>query len=195
MHDLLAEDGSFFLHCDWRVVDVLKIVLKDIYGTNNFLNQIIWHYYNIAPSSKRFFAKNHDVILWFSKNINQQTFKIDVLRQPYAKGSAYAKSGWSKDSKYSPNPEGKLMDDVWDLPTINNMSHERVGYATQKPEKLIQRIIIGCSKEDDLVADFFCGSGTTAAVAEKLNRKWIVADLGRFAIHTTRKRMINIQRH
>ncbi len=194
MHNLLAEDGSFFLHCDWRVVDILKIVLKDIFGEKNFLNQIIWHYYNIAPSSKRFFAKNHDVILWFSKKENGQTFKIDILRQPYAEGSQYAKSGWSKDSIYNPNPDGKLMDDVWDIPTINNMAHERVGYATQKPEKLIERIIEGCSNEGDLCADFFGGSGTLAAVAEKLGRKWISCDLGRFAIHTQRKRLIGVQR-
>ena len=194
MHQLLAEDGSIYVHCDWRVNSYLRFILEDIFGNKNSLNQIIWHYYNIAPSSKRFFAKNHDVIFWHAKEKNRQIFNLEELRIPYEEGSAYAKKGWSKDSKYAPNPKGKLMDDVWRIPTINNMAKERVGYATQKPEVLLERIIKASSNEGDLVADFFCGSGTTAAVAEKLGRKWIACDLGRFAIHTTRKRMIQVQR-
>jgi DNA modification methylase len=194
MHQLLAEDGSIYVHCDWRVNSYLNFILEDIFGNKNSLNEIIWHYYNIAPSSKRFFAKNHDVIFWHAKEKNRQLFNLEELRIPYEEGSAYAKGGWSKDSKYAPNPKGKLMDDVWRIPTINNMAKERVGYATQKPEVLLERIVKASSNEGDLVADFFSGSGTTAAVAEKLGRKWIASDLGRFAIHTTRKRMIQVQR-
>jgi len=194
MHDLLAEDGSIYVHCDWRMNSYISIILDNIFGNSNSLNEIIWHYYNIAPSSKRFFAKNHDNIFWYAKNEKKQIFNLENLRIPYEEGSAYAKKGWSKNSKYKPNPEGKLMDDVWRIPTINNMAIERIGYATQKPEALLERIIKASSNKSDLVADFFCGSGTTCAVAEKLGRKWIGVDLGRFAIHITRKRIINVQR-
>jgi len=193
MRELLSEKGSIYVHCDWRVNSFLSIILDDIFGTDNSVNEIIWHYYNIAPSSKRFFAKNHDNIFWYTKEKKGQIFNLEELRIPYEEGSAYAKKGWSKDSKYLPNPKGKLMDDVWRIPTINNMATERVGYATQKPEALLERIIKASSNESDLVADFFCGSGTTGAVAEKLGRRWIMADLSRFAIHTTRKRLLGIE--
>lgn len=190
--ELLSEKGSFFIHVDWRTSAYVKLLMDEVFGVKYFKNEIIWHYYNIAPSSKRIFAKNHDTIFWYTKSDNNHTFDIDFLRIPYEEGSQYAKKGWSKDSLYKPSEHGKLMDDVWRIPTINNMSHERVGYPTQKPESLLERIIIGCSKEGDLIADFFGGSGTTAAVAEKNNRNWIISDLGRYAIHTTRKRMLEI---
>lgn len=193
MRELLADNGSIYVHLDWHVGHYVKIIMDEIFGKENFVNQVIWHYYNIAPASKKFFARNHDLILWYAKDIKKrETFNLEELRIPYEKGSAYAQRGWSKTSKYAPHPKGKLMDDVWRIPTINNMARERVGYATQKPEALLERIIKASSSEGDLVADFFCGSGTTGPAAEKLGRRWIMADLSKFAIHITRKRLLDI---
>lgn len=118
------------------------------------------------------------------------------MRVPYKETSGYAKSGivGASGKKYEPHPDGTPVDDVWDIPIINPLSDERVGYPTQKPVTLIERIIKASSNEGDIVLDPFCGCGTTGAAAEKLGRKWIMSDLGRFAIHTTRKRMIDLQR-
>lgn len=192
MREILAEDGSIYVHCDWRMDSYIRLILDDLFGRNNFLNVITWHYYNIAPSSKKFFAKNHDVILWYAKKNKKQTFNLDELRIPYEEGSAYAKKGWSKGAKYTPNPKGKLMDDVWRIPTINNMAKERVGYPTQKPESLIKQILVASSNRDDLVIDCFAGSGTVAAVAEKLGRKWVVTDFGKHSIYTMQRRILRI---
>ena len=192
MREILADDGSIFLHIDQKMNHYVKIVMDEIFNKSNFINEVIWHYYNIAPSSKQQFAKNHDTILWYAKQRGAQTFNLEKLRIPYSPGSAYAKKGWSKDSKYNPNPKGKLRDDVWRIPTINNMAKERTGYPTQKPEKLIKIFIDGCTKPGDLIIDMFAGSGTTAAVAEKLGRRWIMCDFGKHAIYTMQKRMLEI---
>ncbi|HUU88782.1 MAG TPA: site-specific DNA-methyltransferase [Candidatus Glassbacteria bacterium] len=194
LRELLSDDGSIYLHLDWKKSHYIKIILDEVLKEVNFQNEIIWHYYNIAPSSKKFFAKNHDVIFWYSKINTNQIFHLEDLRIPYEEGSAYAKTGWSKDSKYLPNPKGKLMDDVWRIPTINNMAKERIGYPTQKPEKLLERIIKASSNKGDIVFDAFAGSGTTLAVAEKLGRRWIGIDCGKLAIYTMQKRLLNLKR-
>ena len=191
--DILADDGSIFVHLDWKKSHYIKLVLDEIFGENNFVNDIVWHYYNIAPSSKKMFAKNHDIIFWYSRVNKCQIFNLEELRIPYEEGSAYAKKGWAKGAKYSPNPNGKLMDDVWRIPTINNMAKERIGYPTQKPEVLIERILKASTNEDDIVLDFFSGSGTTVSVAEKLNRKWISCDIGKLSFYTIQKRILNIE--
>jgi len=193
LRELLSDDGSIYVHLDWKKSHYIKIVLDEILKEVNFQNEIIWHYYNIAPSSKKFFAKNHDVLFWYSKVNTNQIFNLEDLRIPYEEGSAYAKKGWSKNAKYSPNPKGKLMDDVWRIPTINNMAKERIGYPTQKPEILIERIIKASSNKGDIILDAFAGSGTTLAVAEKLGRRWIGVDCGKFAIYTMQKRMLNLK--
>jgi len=204
MHDLLADDGSIYVHCDWRVNPYLKLVLDDTFGVYNFKNEVIWSYFRYTAKSKDF-QKMHDNILIYSKNINpifnqlyedyQETtlkyhkWEIDVNGKEF-----YWKRGKNIETYKIYKSEGVALNDVWKIPQIGPIGKERVGYPTQKPEILLSRVIRASSKEGDLVCDFFCGSGTTAAVAEKLDRKWIVADLGRFAIHTTRKRMINVQR-
>ncbi len=192
MREILADDGSIFLHIDQKMNHYVKVIMDEIFNKRNFINEVIWHYYNIAPSSKQQFAKNHDTILWYAKQRGAQTFNLEKLRIPYSPGSAYAKKGWSKDSKYNPNPKGKLRDDVWRIPTINNMAKERTGYPTQKPEKLIKIFIDGCTNSGDLIIDMFAGSGTTASVAEKLGRRWIMCDFGKHAIYTMQKRMLEI---
>jgi len=168
--------------------------MDETFGPERYLNEIIWHYTG-GGRSTNYFSKKHDHVLWYAKG-KSWTFNIDAIRVPYKETSGYAKGGIISASgkKYEPNPLGTPVDDVWDIPIINPLADERIGYPTQKPEILIERIIKASSDEGDLVADFFCGSGTLAAVAEKLGRKWICSDLGKFAIHTTRKRMIGVQR-
>ncbi len=199
MHNLLAEDGSIYVHCDWRVSYYLRFLLDDVFGANQFVNEIAWCTTGASRVEKNY-PRKHDTILYYSKSDNY-TFNKDDIRIPYAEGSidranrnVIAKGGMNFDS-IELNSDGKIPEDFWvDVQRAARYPGENVGYPTQKAEKLLERIIKASSNEGDLVADFFCGSGTTAAVAEKLGRKWIAADLGRFAIHTTRKRMIGVQR-
>ncbi len=214
MHQLLSEDGSIYVHCDWRVSPLLKILLDDIFGSSNFRNIIIWNYSGWNKQLNQSFEKRYDSIVFYSKS-EKQLFNSYFI--PYANKMEYIKTRKQKVHKDENGKEytldtrdngkrvtkvyveeslsrGKPTNDVWFIDKVNNSSKEGLSYPTQKPEALLERIIKASSNEGDLVADFFSGSGTTAAVAEKLGRKWIAADLGRFAIHTTRKRMINVQR-
>jgi len=199
MHNLLAEDGSIYLHCDWRVGYYLRFLLDDVFGSNQFVNEIAWCTTGASRVEKNY-PRKHDTILYYSKS-PKYTFNKDTIRIPYAEGSidranrnVIATGGMNFDS-IELNADGKVPEDFWlDIQRAARYPGENVGYPTQKSEKLLERIIKASSNEGDLIADFFCGSGTTAAVAEKLGRKWITADLGRFAIHTTRKRLINVQR-
>lgn len=201
MRDLLADDGSIYVHCDWRVNSSLRHVLDELFGKELYQNEIIWHYRRWTAPSNRF-QKLHDVILFYTKS---QNFTFNKLLTAYTEGSVQRKEqGVLHRFKKGEEPvmvsqkevqsEGVPENDVWQIPFVAPSAKERIGYPTQKPETLVERIIKASSNEGDLVADFFCGSGTTAAVAEKLGRKWITSDLGKFAIHTTRKRMIGVQR-
>ena len=205
MRDILADDGSIYVHCDWRLSGSIKLILNEIFDIKFFRNEIIWHYSTLGRPDDRF-AQKHDTIFCYGKSENT-FFNLSEAKIPYSQD--YIKSHFrDKDDKgrqcrkrvdagklriYYPD-EGMIPNDVWEIPYENSMSKNRTGYPTQKPEKLIERIIKSSSKENDIVCDFFVGSGTTAAVCEKLGRKWICSDLGKFGIHTTRKRMINIQR-
>jgi len=206
MHDLLAEDGSIYVHCDWRVNSFMRLCLDEIFGKDNFRNEIIWHY-DIGTAPAKDFKRKHDIIFRYSKSDNY--FYNQVIIPPHNPerynlvdndGRHYAVRGDTGKKVYA--DEGQPEDDVWTflktdkLRNLNSMAEERrsIGYPTQKSEFLLERIIKASSNEGDLVADFFCGSGTTLAVAEKLNRKWIGSDLGKFSIHTSRKRLIGVQR-
>lgn len=213
MRDLLAEDGSIYVHCDWRVNAYLRLVLDEVIGKELFNNSIAWHYSGWNKKLSSAFERRHDTILFYSKS-KKPVF--NSFFEPWASKEDYVKARKQKVRKDDTGREyvlsdagggqrvkrfldevmeqGVVVDDVWDLDKINNSAKEALGYPTQKPNSLLARIIKASSNENDIVADFFCGSGTTAAVAEKLGRKWIVSDLGKFAIHTTRKRMIGVQR-
>jgi DNA modification methylase len=192
MHELLSEHGSIFVHIDYRAQAMVKLILDEVFGANAFVNEIIWHYTG-GGRSKNHFARKHDIIYWYRKGASH-TFNIEQLRMPYKKTSSYARHGIKASSgkQYNPNPKGTPPDDVWDIPIINPMAKERVNYPTQKPEILLERIIQAASQPNDIVADFFCGSGTSLAVAEKLGRRWIGCDLGRHSINTTLKRLLDI---
>lgn len=194
IHNLLAEDGSIYVHCDYRVNAILRFLLEDIFLTSNLRNEIIWCYRQ-GGRGVNAYPNKHDTVFWYSKS-NCWIFNGDKVRVPYQGTGGYVSKGRNivNGKEYKINPLGKIPEDWWDIPAINPEAKERLGYPTQKPEALLERIIKASSNKSDLVADLFCGSGTTAAVAEKLGRKWIACDLGRFAIHTTRKRLIGIQR-
>jgi adenine-specific DNA-methyltransferase len=195
MHNLLADDGSMFLHCDWRISSYLRIILDDIFGSKNFRNEIIWIYTGPSAPNQRQFSRKHDNILWYTKS-DMWIFNVDDVRIPYDETTAgkFESEGTGFGGKPADLSKGKIPEDWWYLPVVSRIRPEILGYPTQKPEKLLERIIKASSNEGDLIADFFCGSGTTAAVAEKLGRKWITTDLGRFSIHTARKRLIGVQR-
>lgn len=192
MHALLAEDGSIYVHCDWRTAPYVRLLLDQVF--KHHVNEIIWHYTG-GGRSDRHFSRKHDTIFIYAKT-DKFIFNKDEIRIAYKKTSGYAKSGIVARSgrRYLPNPLGTVPDDVWDLPIINPLASERLGYPTQKPEALLERIILASSRKGDLVADFFCGSGTLPAVAQRLGRKWLAADIGALAIHTARKRLIEVIR-
>jgi adenine-specific DNA-methyltransferase len=201
MRDLLSDRGSIYVHCDYRVNAYMRMILDEVFGGDNFRNDIIW-WYLWGGRGRDSWNKKHDNIFFYSKTDNFIFNYRDVLddqqlitesaknRVKYAGALVNHREGKEKDV-----PLGKVLpSDTWYIATINAMSAERLNYPTQKPEALLERIIKASSNEDSLVADFFCGSGTTLAVAEKLGRRWIGADLGRFAVHTARKRLIGVQR-
>lgn len=190
MIELLSPDGIIAVHSDWRLSHHIRCLLDEMLGPDHFVNEVIWHYDYGARSRDRF-GKKHDTIAVYSKS-DQWTFHAEDVLVPYESGMTewrYTRGGQAGKEM----PKGKIPSDVWDI-KLNAMSKEHLAYPTQKPEALIERFVLAFSSPGDLVADFFVGSGTTAAVAERLGRKWLAADLGRFAIHTTRKRLIGVQR-
>lgn len=251
MHELLAEDGSIYVHCDWRVNSYMRLILDEIFGKENFKSEITWRKLNSPKSQSGGYGNQKDSIFLYSKsernifnvvysdleesslkpyckddndgrgkyrlieieaqgvqrNQNRKTFefmgyvapflyKKDTLEQWKKDGLIYvASSGRPSKKQYLSDVEGLITSDLWVDKNVSPIqSSEKVGYPTQKPEAFLERIIKASSNPGDLVADFFCGSGTTLSVAEKLGRKWIGTDLGKFGVHTTRKRMIGVQR-
>jgi site-specific DNA-methyltransferase (adenine-specific)/adenine-specific DNA-methyltransferase len=255
MRDLLAEDGLIFLHMGWNISHHVRLAMDEVFGRQNFVNQIIWRrqtaHSDIGQGSEHL-GRIHDVVLLYSRG---ERFAWNMQYQPYSKeyedgfykevepetgrryqlGDITAPGGASKGNpyyeflgvtrfwrfsekrmkelyeqgrivqkkpgtvprqkRYLDEMPGVPLQDLWlDINTVQPQSREHTGYDTQKPEEMLERILKLGSNEGDLVADFFCGSGTTAAVAEKLGRKWIATDLGKFGIHTTRKRLIQVQR-
>ncbi|MEN3029007.1 MAG: DNA methyltransferase [Aquificaceae bacterium] len=183
------------MHCDPTASHYLKVLMDAVFGHKNFRNEIVWCYTGGGKSS-RYFAKKHDIILFYSKT-DEYEFYGDAVRVPYRLDPSKRKSKWAWGKhgegakSYSPHPEGKIPEDWWHIPPINSQAKERLGYPTQKPEALLERIILASSKEGDLVLDPFCGCGTTIAVAHRLNRKWIGIDLTHLAINLIKWRLKN----
>ncbi|MCP9485910.1 MAG: site-specific DNA-methyltransferase [Gaiellaceae bacterium MAG52_C11] len=225
LRELLADDGTIYVHLDWRMCHYVKLMLDEIFGSSNFMNNVVWCY-STRQFSKRMWNRKHHDLLVYSKNPDRQVFNWDVegVLEPYSEATVKKYKHQDEVGYYrlsgrgitgSPIRSAKDVDpeweithphlvvreylgkgfaphDYWKIDIVNQSAHERTEYKTQKPERLLERAIKASSNEGDLVADFFVGSGTTAAVAEKLGRRWIACDLGRFAIHTTRKRLLNI---
>jgi len=248
MYGLLADDGSIYVHCDYRVGPYIKLILDEIFGQSNFLNMISWRRGPAHNDPKRY-GHNKDEIFFYSRgnsyiwnnpcgnfteehklafkkedNIGKYTtlplhgpshgqspkswrgtyppqgrtwaYKIEQLEEWDRLGKIeWSKNGVPRLKRYFSETKGAPLQEIWnDIPILLSNHGEHLGYSTQKPEALLERIINASSSENDIIADFFCGSGTTLAVAERFGRKWIGSDLGKFAIHTTRKRMIGVQR-
>lgn len=190
MHRILRPTGSIYLHVDPTASHYLKLVLDEIFGKNNFRNEIVWHYYNGATTSNKFYGRKHDVILFYSKQ-PVSLFK-NVIREPHEKTSGWMKKkGKNKhNASYgTPHPDGKRVHDVWRIPSINNMAKERTGYPTQKPLALLDRIIRASSQEADVVLDPFCGCATTCVKAQQLGRQWIGIDIEDQAAHLLVERL------
>ena len=257
MKDLLAEDGNIFVHCDTRVNYLLRNVLDELFGKDNFVNEIIWKRVSGGKNVSKNLPKNNDHILWYSKSKDYKVYDVyttpsEELIKSYTsddndgrgkyttqpmvnpgvrptlqfdyidkdgKKWEHPKNGWRFTEerirqldienklvkkgtlrfKYYLNDKlekGEILSNNWSDITGSTVSYsqESTNYPTQKPEKLLTRIVKMVTKKNDLICDFFAGSGTTAAVSEKLGRKWLCSDLGKFSIHTIRKRMIGIQR-
>lgn len=200
MRELLSDKGSIYVHLDWHVGHYVKVLMDEIFGRGNFIREVVWYFDNVSgfKSIADNWIRDHDILFWYAKN-NEKIFNKVYGEYPegYEKkfcnidsdGRKFMKRGGRK--QYLDELKGKPLGDVWRIPFINNMSSERVGYATQKPEALLERIIKASSNEDSIVADFYAGSGTTGAVAEKLGRKWIMSDLGKPANMIMRKRLID----
>ncbi len=192
MRELLAANGSMFVHLDWHVSHYVRVVLDEIFGKGSFRNEIVW-YYSGGGAPKDRFASKHDVIFWFQKSpAASVTYNADAVRMNYKWTDGQTRAdGSDRDLE-----RGKLADDVlgMDLLRLNKImpwASENLDYDTQKPEALVSTLIQAASNEGDLVADFFAGSGTTAAVAERLGRRWITSDLGKPAAMIVRKRLVD----
>jgi DNA modification methylase len=189
MHRLLTPDGSLYLHLDWHADSYARLLLDEIFGAEHLLNEIVWVYHGPSPI-RTAFNRKHDTILLYTKS-DTYTFNVDEVRTPYDPNTvktfeSSARAGFGK----IPNLErGKVPEDWWYFPVVARLHNERTGYPTQKPEALLERIILASSNPGDLVADFFCGSGTTAVVAQRHHRHFLMADVARRAVHTTRARL------
>ena len=247
MRDLLHEEGSIYVHCDYRLNSYLRLVMDEVFGNSNYVNEVTWKRTSAHSDPKRY-GINVDSVFCYSRmdrwiwnpqySIHSDEYKArfrnvdpdgrkwtdDNLTAKGLSGAGYTyeykgitslwrcppetmkrldsegrlhftKNSGIRLKRYLDETPGVPLQTLWDdIFPVNSQAIERLDYPTQKPEALLERIIQASSNEGDLVADFFCGSGTTAAVAEKLGRKWIATDLGKFAIHTTRKRLIGVQR-
>jgi len=254
MRDLLSDDGSIYVHCDYRLNSSIRLILDEIFGRENFKSEIIWQKLTSAKSQSKGYPNIIESIFYYTKSKDNYIFNTQfteksekLLKTHYRHtdektGKRYSHDNftqkgsgpprifegkeltppagkhwiWSQEridegmkndlivfsgtgmpyvKRFYDDVKGNVAENLWlDINPLNPMAKERINYPTQKPESLIERIIKASSNEGEIVADFFCGSGTTLSVAEKLGRKWIGCDLGKFSVHTTRKRMIDVQR-
>ena len=205
---LLSTRGSIYVHCDWRMNSYIRQMMNEFFGENNFQRELIWDISVLSgfKTKTNNWIRGHDTILYYSKKSYEAIFNKQRIehRSEYlarfnkidSEGRQYFDGRGERRYLDDAIKRGKAVGDVWnDIMSFQQVptSNERVGYDTQKPESLLERIIKASSNEGDLVADFFCGSGTTMVVAEKLGRRWIGCDLGRYGVHVSRKRILDIE--
>jgi len=192
IHRLLSPNGTLYLHLDWHADAYARLLLDEIFGANQLLNEIIWVYHGPSPIRKAFNRK-HDTILVYTKG-KDYTFNADAVRIPYDETTVktFASSNKAGFGKVPDLARGKVPEDWWYFPVVARLHSERTGYPTQKPEALLERVILASSNPGDLVADFFCGAGTTTVVAERLERHFIASDVSWRAVHTARARLAGL---
>ena len=191
MKELLSDRGSIYVHLDWHVGHYVKIMMDEIFGRENFVNEIIWCYKSGGVGEKTF-ARKHDNIFLYAKNMNNNIFNMQKEKSYFSS----TKPGFKNIEIFKDDKGWYSMANVrdyWDINIVGRTSEERLNYATQKPEALLERIIKASSNENSIVADFFCGSGTTAAVAERLGRRWITIDNNKQAIECIIKRLTTVK--
>lgn len=200
MRELLSPRGSIYIHLDWRMSAYIRVIADEVFGQECYTREIIWRIGWISgyKSAAKNWIRNHDTILYYVKTPRDFTFNKEYVPYPpgyQRRGGNGSGKGYPVEDVWNANPfEFELKgEESLDSIQIKSFSTEKTGYETQKNESILARILRTSSNEGDLVADFFCGSGTTGAVAEKLGRRWIMADLSRYAIHTTRKRLLGIE--
>lgn len=195
MRRLLSGRGNLCVHLDWRSVHHVRIMLDEMFGAENFLNEIIWHYRS-GGQATRWFARKHDTLLLYARKKGQHTF--NTLR-----GGTYRTKDLKTSSDGRPykstrkgriyfHPDGPITSDVWEIPFLSTVSKERTNYPSQKPEALVERLIRACSNQGDNVADFFCGSGTALVVAKQMKRDWIGCDSNPEAVAITNRRLEDV---
>lgn len=190
MHQLLSPQGTFYLHLDWHASAYARLLLDELFGREHFLNEIVWLYHGPSPI-RRAFNRKHDTLLVYTKG-DDYTFNADAVREPYNPNTVktFESSPKAGFGKIPDLKRGKVPEDWWYFPVVARLHSERTGYPTQKPEGLLKRILLASSNPGDLVADFFCGSGTLPLIAAQLDRPVLAGDLAWRAIHTTRSRLL-----
>jgi DNA modification methylase len=201
MRRTLAATGSLFVHLDYRTVHHVKVALDGLFGAERLVNEIVWCY-SVGGKSPRAFGRKHDTILWYGKGPRYAFYpdQVRVARKPGSHMKVVADADGrpvqlKRDARSGrlyayPVHEGKVPEDYWtDIETLNRGDRQRTGWPTQKPERLLERIILATTRPGDLVADFFCGSGTTPAVAARLGRRWLAVDAAPEAVAISRARL------
>jgi site-specific DNA-methyltransferase (adenine-specific) len=176
---ILKDTGSIVIHLDYRAIHYVRVAADKIFGYENMLNEIIWNY-NSGGAGKRFLARKHDTMIWYAVDANS-AYTYNVLREPYATPNVQGRPGF--------HPAGRMLTDVWNVPIISTTGLERVGYATQKPLKLMERVIEVFTNPGDQVLDFFCGSGTTGVACQKMGRGFWLVDQNPKAIQICEGRL------
>lgn len=196
-HRVLASHGSLFVHLDYRAVHYVKVALDRLFGRDQFVNEIIWCY-SVGGKSRRGFGRKHDTILWYART-SEWAFYPDAVRVPRRGGShmrlvdgVQEKTDRKTGRVYRyPVHAGKVPEDWWtDVETLNHSDRERTGWPSQKPQRLVERVLSAVSQPGDHVADWFSGSGTTAAAAQRLGRTFVVADREPEAVAVCTKRLV-----
>jgi DNA modification methylase len=189
MYRLLSPNGTLYLHLDWHADSYARLLLDELFGADHLLNEIIWAYHGPSPI-RRAFNRKHDTILAYVKG-EGYTFNVDAVREPYNQNTVKTFNSSSKAGfgKVPDLERGKVPEDWWYFPVVARLHNERTGYPTQKPIALLERMLLASSNPGDIVADFFCGSGTTLFVAAQHGRNFLACDETFRALHTTRGRL------
>jgi len=189
MHKALASKGSILVHVDWHTSHYIRVLLDEVFGAQNFVNEIVWCFGG-GSSSHRYFHRKHDLIFWYAKS---SAYTYNPQYRPYTKGTLQRGLTPVKGERYKLNEEGALMQDWWtDINKIlSPTARENLKYPTQKPRELLRRLIASISKPGDKVADFFAGSGTLGEVCDEIGRSWIMCDSSKLALQTSLYRLIS----
>lgn len=197
MHRLLSERGSIYVHLDCQAVHHVRVILDELFGSGNFLNEIIWSY-RTGGVSRRWFGRKHDTILLYARRRGSHTFNVQREGQYRTDGLNYDEAGrpykQTRKGRLYFDERGPVMTDVWDVPFLSTVSLERTGWPWQKPEALLERAVLTSSDASDTVADFFCGSGTTLVAAKRHGRDYMGCDVSAEAVAIARKRLSAMRR-